>query len=65
MNTEVEKTAEQIGDQAQAWIRASFRDPLGDWQSRFSADNMETAYGAGFSAGLEYARKVFMAEDRS
>lgn len=58
------KTIEQIEEQAQAWIIASFSDPSGKryWQNRFSDDNMETAYCAGFAAGLEHARKVFMSE---
>lgn len=59
-----ETTAEQVGDQAQAWINAEFSDPQGKsyWQNRFSAENMETAYCAGFAAGLEHARSIFTAD---
>ena len=52
--------AERVGDEAQAWIGASFSDTDGDWQSRFNANNMETAYCAGYAAGLAFARRVFM-----
>lgn len=47
----------EVEEQAQAWIKDSFSDPEGKryWQNRFSAENMETAYCAGFTAGLEYA----------
>jgi len=38
-------------DMAQAWIAATFNDVHGDWQSRFSAENMEAAFAAGFKAG--------------
>jgi len=62
MNAAPEVTVEQIDELAWAWVKASFDDPHGDWQSRFSADNMETAYRAGFSVGLGHARKVFMSE---
>ncbi|MER9912844.1 hypothetical protein NKJ71_19650 [Mesorhizobium sp. M0050] len=63
MTTTAAKTdVEQVEEKARAWIIASFSDPRGDWQSRFTVENMETAYCAGFSAGLEHARKVFMGE---
>lgn len=57
-----ETTAERVGDEAQAWIKASFSDPTGKsyWQNHFSDDNMETAYCAGYAAGLAFARRVFM-----
>ena len=45
-------TATQIEDQAQAWINATFNDPHGKsyWQNRFTAENMEDAFAAGFAA---------------
>lgn len=48
-----EKVAEQVEERAQAWIATSFSDPHGDWQSRFSAENMEAAFAAGFAAATK------------
>jgi hypothetical protein len=59
-SAETDKAAEQVDDDASAWIAETFDDCDGDWQSRFSAENMVTAYRSGFAAGLAYARKVFM-----
>jgi hypothetical protein len=66
MQTEAEVTeafADKIGEQAQLWIRASYDDPDGrrypySYSGRFTFENMETAYCAGFSAGLEHARNL-------
>jgi hypothetical protein len=54
--------AEKVEEQAEAWIKASFRDPDGNYarfEGRFTAGNMTTAFRAGFAAGLEHARKMF------
>lgn len=53
------KTAEQIGEQARAWIASKAGLLSGSFRGGYSYGNIETAYCAGFSAGLEYARKVF------
>jgi hypothetical protein len=47
------KTQREIEEMADAWIRASYRDPDGvfsRWEGRYDANNMEEAYCAGYAA---------------
>lgn len=49
-----------VDQEAIAWVKANYRDSIGrrTWQNRFTDTDMETAYGAGFAAGLGHACKV-------